>query len=382
MGCYSFLNTYLPVGQDYPFGDWQCGELGRVRITDATTSKSQERKLQSGPGQGFGMHCVEVNSSSARIHKAQGCPAIYDLERKLDSKLSKVFGGGAYDPFLDYNGGYWVSSLNPYIKKFTNSKVPFLTLSWKDEVNNKDYNSIIVRVHNSMMLVELMSGDCSSCSSAMAAPTARYVFAANQSPETTWNNLDDKTAEKPLLHPARLSWPSTSVSRERKWFAGLEVDLVGKKQSQGVQTDIYDFSPLMSVAKSMQMHVVQRADDGSSFTWADYEATLMKCHKATIKDDLCGENVFMDNHYGFAQHTGSGSRTLDAGIVKKLSTEMGLPFHATPSPMGTLAIYAFAGNGLSFAFQIGQGNYTPPRTATGGMLNLCSDGDCPSSIVV
>jgi len=137
------------------------------------------------------------------------------------------------------------------------------------------------------------------------------------------------------------------------------------------------------VAKSMQMHVVQRPSDGSSFTWADYEATLMKCHKATIKDDLCGENVFMDNHYGFAQHSGSGSRTLDAGVVKKLSTEMGLPFHATASPWGgNLAIYAFAGNGLSFAFQIDQGSYTPPRTATGGMLDLCSDGSCASSFVV
>merc|ERR1712066_151322 len=83
----------------------------------------------------------------------------------------------------------------------------------------------------------------------------------------------------------------------------------------------------------------------------------------------------MDNHIGFAQH-GTSDRALDAGIVKKSATALGLPFRATPSPMGTLAIYAMAGNGLSIAFQISQGSYTPPRTASGGMLDLCSEGTC------
>jgi hypothetical protein len=209
----------------------------------------------------------------------------------------------------------------------------------------------------------------------LAVPTARFVFAAGQSPQDLWGSLNDKTSQKPMMHPARLSWPSSDVSRERKFFTGLLVDLVGKKQAEGVQTDIYDFSPLMPVAKTMQFHVVQRADDGSAFTWKDYEAAVMKCHKATIKDDLCGENAFMDNHVGFAQ-SGTSTKTLDAGIVKKLSTDLGLPFHATPSPRGPLAIYAMAGNGLTLTLQIGQGSYTPPRTGSVGMLNLCSDGNC------
>jgi len=377
MGCYNFLNTYLPITQDYPFGDVACGALGRAR----TTVKSTSNEFPPGGVNGFGMHCVSLNSSSARIHKTEGCPSIADFERQFDSKWSKVIDGGAYDPFLDYNGGYWVSSLDPYITKFTASKVPVVKLSWKDTANGKSYYSIMVRVHNSMMLVELMSGDCSSCSSALAMPTARFVFAKGQSPQDLWGSLNDKTSEKPILNPARVSWPSSNLSREAKFFAGLEVDLVGEKQAEGVQTGIYDFSPLMPIAKTMQFHVVQRADDGSSFTWADYEAAVMKCHKGSIKDDLCGENPFMDNHVGFSQH-GTSSKKLDAGIVKKLSTDLGLPFHATPSPRGTLAIYAMAGNGLSMTFQIDQGSYKPPRTASGGMLDLCSDGNCAASLVI
>ena len=61
-----------------------------------------------------------------------------------------------------------------------------------------------------------------------------WLFAIECCSQDLWGPLDDKTAEKPLLHPARLSWPSSNVSRERKFFAGLEVDLVGKKQAEGV----------------------------------------------------------------------------------------------------------------------------------------------------
>ena len=69
----------------------------------------------------------------------------------------------------------------------------------------------------------------------------------------------------------------------------------------------------------------------------------------------------------------------DAAKLKALATKLGLPFHATPSPSGSLAVYVIAGNGLSIAFQVDQGNYTPPRTASAGMIDLCSDGTCANA---
>merc|ERR1712224_369150 len=117
--------------------------------------------------------------------------------------------------------------------------------------------------------------------------------------------------------------------------------LMVQNQTSGIQTDAYDFSPLMSEAKSMQFHVVQRPVENSALTWSDYEAAVMECHKASIKDDLCGENPWMDNHIGFACH-GDCLKTLDAGTLQKLAADLDLPFHVTSNPRGSFAVYAMA----------------------------------------
>ena len=113
-------------------------------------------------------------------------------------------------------------------------------------------------------------------------------------------------------------------------------------------------------------------------SWADFEAALQKCHKASIRDDMCGENAWMDLHMGLAIH-GFQNVTTDAQKLKTLATDLKLPFHVTPSRTGSLAVYGIAGNGLSIAFQVPQGKYVPPRAVkagAGGMLDLCADGTC------
>lgn len=149
-----------------------------------------------------------------------------------------------------------------------------------------------------------------------------------------------------------------------------------------MQTDVYDFTPVMAKTAPMQFHVVQQPANAStgSMSWEDFEVALTKCHKASIQDDLCGENPWMDHHMGFGIHGDNAVHT-DAQKLKELATKLSLPFHVTPSNGGGVAVYVIGGNGLSITFQVEQGSYEPPRAMGSGMLDLCGDGTCASGLI-
>ena len=200
-----------------------------------------------------------------------------------------------------------MSNLDPYIADFQNSSVPFVTLRWEDPVNSKTYFSIIARVHTSQLVlfIELLSGSCSAClgSQPLIDTPARYVFGKKQNPHDVFGTLNDTSATKPLMHPAKISWPTSNAARERKFLANGLNAAVATQQAGDVLTDVYDFGPLMAQSKGMQLHVVQRPANATTGTlsWANFELALQTCHNATIKDDLCGENTWMDNHMGFGR---------------------------------------------------------------------------------
>jgi len=376
-GCYAWFKKHLPVTQDHPNGDLSCGDVGRVRL-ETSNDLATDHAWPPRPGfsHGFGLHSVHVGNSSKRVHGS--CISIATVENALDAKLERVYAGGDYDAFMDFNSGHWVASLDPYVESFRKSNTPVVLLAWRDSVNREDYFSLITRVHTSMMFVELMSADCSACSSAIRSPTARYFFAEGKNPGAVFGPLDDKTAQKPVMHPAKISWPTSNATREREYLANGLGASVASHVFDGVTTDVYDFSPVQASA-TMQFHVVERPANGSTgpMSWADLEVAINTCHRASIKDDACGEDIWMDHHAGLAIH-GSNKVHTDAETLKKLTTKLGLPFHVTPSPQGSPAVYGIAGNGLSITFQVDQGSYQPPRDLGNGMLDLCSDGNCGS----
>jgi hypothetical protein len=98
----------------------------------------------SGFSPGFGLHTVHVNNS---VNRPYGRLSNKDVEEALDGKLAAVYAGGAYDAFLDFTSGHWVSSLDPYTKLYTALGIPFVKLAWEDPLNhNAQYYSLIVRV--------------------------------------------------------------------------------------------------------------------------------------------------------------------------------------------------------------------------------------------
>ena len=65
-----------------------------------------------------------------------------------------------------------------------------------------------------MMLVELQSQTCTACATgALKYPHSRFRFAAGQTPHSVFGDLSDGAAAKPLMHPSRVSWPTSVPAR-------------------------------------------------------------------------------------------------------------------------------------------------------------------------
>ena len=187
-----FLMTMLPVQTDYPSKAESCGQLGRTRVavapvpngtchlhaqgaalaeatsyavgsvafvkatgeysigsslvgkelSAATAATPQDcAALCSGAcagaewvtaptsyTNGFGLHAVHVNASSARPYGAMSNEQVEDA---LTAKLDAVRATGAYDAFLDFTTGFWVASLDRLCATFDAVGQKYVVLKWR-----------------------------------------------------------------------------------------------------------------------------------------------------------------------------------------------------------------------------------------------------------
>eukprot|EP00937_MAST-01D_sp_MAST-1D-sp2_P004580 g4580.t1 len=355
--------------------------------------------------QGFGLHAVHVLPSSPR---PAGSTTNRDVEAVLDAKLAAVHAGGGYDAFLDFTSGHWVSSLDPYTTTFDAVGIPYVLLQWNSAggaAPSPAYYSLIVRVHTSMMLIEMMSEQCAACTApgahVLAAPSARYHFAQGQTPASVFGALTDATAARPLFHPARVSWPTSSLARDRKFFVDAKVaNVLAQVQNGPVSTDVYDFTTFAAVA-TMQFHLVQRpaSNTTGSFAIADFEEAMLSAHEATMTSDVCGFDQWVDNHIGISARGGGGGGGDDdeaspaaaagagagaavtpgnwtIGRFQTVLEQLGLRYHVLVGYTGTVHnVYASAPNGLVMQVSgMADGNYVPSMPLGNGSLSLCTMG--------
>ena len=257
-----------------------------------------------------------------------------------------------------------------------------------------------------MMLVEMMSETCAACVAAgggahvLAAPTPRYLFGAGQTPASVFGPLDDANASRPLFHPARVSWPTSSLARDRKFFVDAKVaNVLGQQQAAAaaggddVLTDCYDFTTFASIA-TMQFHLVQRpaGNTTGAFGIAEFEKAMLSAHEAAMTSDVCGFDQWVDNHIGISARGGGGGGDDDETLgatpgnwtianLQATLENLGLRYHVLTGYTGTTHnVYASAPNGLVMQISgMQDGGYTPSLPLGNGSLDLCSTGSasCP-----
>merc|ERR1711871_351086 len=164
------------------------------------------------------------------------------------------------------------------------------------------------------MMVEMMSATCEACATARPIVVAqpRYYFAPGQTPESVFGELDDKNVPRPLFHPARVSWPTSDLARDRKLFVDAKVaTTITQLGSGSTSTDVYDFTTFAPSA-TMQFHLAQRpaSNTTGTFTVADFEQAMLSAHASVMTSDVCGFDQWVDNHLGISAR---GSKAWDIG---------------------------------------------------------------------
>jgi hypothetical protein len=127
----------------------------------------------------------------------------------------------------------------------------------------------------------------------------------------------------------------------------------------------------------MQFHLVESPANSTtgSLTIADWEDAMLACHEATLKDDVCGFDQWLDNHIGISAHQ-SNPGNWDVGKMVDVLRAMKLRFH-TLDNNGNHAVYLSAPNGLTVQVSgMEMGSYVPTRPQAGGSVNLCGNGTC------
>ena len=174
-GALQFMLEHLPTTQD-PYGPCDddeyctCGVLGRVTCDTSSSSSG---------GKGFGIHTVQLNARSTR----PSCNlSAAEIEGNMTAAL-RATPQGSYDAFMDYNTGFWVSNLDPYIQALApddEEEILSFFLEWSDDVNGREYYSFLVQVPNTIVLVELMSAKQTLMAGRprYRAPHPRFVFSA------------------------------------------------------------------------------------------------------------------------------------------------------------------------------------------------------------
>jgi len=286
--------------------------------------------------------------------------------------LETVYSQLEYDPFLDFTSGHWVASLDPYAKLFDTVGVKYVKLAWEDKVNKAHYFSLIVRVHTSTFLVELQSAICSACSTGVINyEHSRYHFSLGETPEAVFGSMDDANAARPLMRPARVSWPTSDLARDRKFFVEPQlVEVVSTEEAH----DVYMFTPL-NAAATMQFHVVQSpAIEGDPLPIAQFEQAMLTSHEEYLLDDVCGFDQWLDNHIGVS----SKVTNWDIGKLQAVLISLDLKYHVLDN-RGNKAVYASAPSGLAVQVNgLAVGSYVPTRPFGVSSVDLCGNGTCVS----
>ena len=145
---------------------------------------------------------------------------VNDAEICLEAKVEAVGVDGGYDAFLDFNVGFWVSSLDPFLARFLAAKVPIIPVVWSQY--GRQYFSFIIQVPGSLVVIELMTAQEPSLlpSPRYNSPHPRFVFTdASQSPEDVFGFQEDLLFDDlPALYAAKISHVSSDLVRDASFY--------------------------------------------------------------------------------------------------------------------------------------------------------------------
>lgn len=378
LGVAAWFEAHLGLRPDYrgldcPSGFCACGQIGRVHFDSGPQKKfgiapSEETDRALGPGTGFGVHAVATNASSERL---MGEVSVATVEAHVKRKLRAAASTGGYDGLLDFNTGFWVSDLDPFVREFDSEDT--LALEWSDELNNRTFFSLIVQVAGSMVLLEFMSARQTLLPPRQRAPHARFHFGLGEDPESIFGDLSSDSDGKFSMHAARVSHWTSDVDRDAAFYShvfGRDISLL--QTNGGARTLVLSFTDMTLAPNHMQLHLVERSRNDGGFGVTELETAMHAVHSSSVTADVCGYNVWMDMH--FALIVADGWHPI-SDVLQRMEAIDAHGYFVMKTWPNENTLFVISPNGITIQLhRMVDGEFQPSSSVLDGHGGLCQAG--------
>lgn len=307
-------------------------QQGRVYVKKASVA-GEGRRLQD-PGNGFGLHCVNVSA-----HLTTGGLSTAEVEAHFNDKLGDMT---KFDSFMDFSVTFYTSGLAQYAAAFDKDNVPYYTTTWQDG-NSQTYTSLIVQVAKSQMILELTSkkglalGETTRAVN-VATPSERRMSARALT-------MIDELEQKGMLTGASMTPLSVNRAISAAGLAKLDDFYLTGMGTKKVSDDTdaangYTRKCYQWTGAEVDICFTNRDASATKGDWkvADYENMLNTVHKNIIVGyPFCGQDKWEDNHYAI------DSFSADTSTIVSYIDKNKIP-HICESSGGS------GGSGLHYAF--------------------------------
>jgi len=276
------------------------------------------------PGMGFGLHLVNVSG-----HSTTGGLTTQQVEAIFNSKLGDLT---TYDAFMDYNVGLYTSSLSTYTDAFDKDGVKYLPIAWTYE--GAAWHGVVVQVPGTQMIFELMTDKTSTVSPHVIASSIELE--PRLSPAAI-SRVQSTNADSSILSPVSVNRAASDLDAlETFYVTGMKTTMTMDTVDNTTKVSKKCF--LWSGA-SVDVCFTKRADSATKgdFKPADFEAMLNTVHDNLLKNPLCGEDKWVDNHYAIDGHSTSADYIIEyveANNIKYMCFASNLHYIFDPTGWG------------------------------------------------
>jgi len=244
------------------------------------------RLLQPMPGEGFGLHLVNVVASSTT-----GGLSIAELEDKYTDRLGDF---SSFDPFMDYSIQLFTANLPAYAAAFAKDEVPHLLASWPAGSGSTWY-SIFVRVPGSQMILELQGRDHPDGSVALGGGSALLPLESRMSPRNVALYTKYVKDKNNLLYAAGVSRATSNMTSVEEFYLNvLKASSTQSLDISGVSRRCFKWATSQSDVCFTQRPDTQLQAGG--FDVKAMEANMWAVHAKNLKAPSNGDK-YNDNHY-------------------------------------------------------------------------------------
>jgi len=252
------------------------------------------RRLQPMPGEGFGLHLVDVTSA-----QTSGGIDAASLEAAFTARLGDM---SAFDSFMDYSVQLFAANLTAYAHAFAADGVPHLAATWLAEQGTTHWYSLFVRVPTSQMIIELVGPSAPSGYSTTAMPlleprmSPRTVTEYSRTIPTALNLLSAVSVSRAVSNMSAIEKFYTDVVEAKATHTVDEVNATRRCYQWGTARSDVCFVQRPDAATRRQAGA---RDAKAALSVADVEQMLWNVHASIMGDDPNGgvNDKYTDNHY-------------------------------------------------------------------------------------